>query len=48
MNWVNFQSSVILVHRYKVPFSGWGLGKVQADLSLVNNVKTVGQRVRGI
>ena len=48
MNLVDFQSSVILVHRCIFRSLGGVLGNVQADLSLVNNVKTIGQRVSEI
>ena len=45
--WVNFQSSVILIHSYILPFSGWGFKQFLPHLSLVNNVKSAGQHVTG-
>ena len=48
MNWVDFQSSVILVHRCNFKSLDGVLGNVLADLPLVNNVKTIGQLVSEI
>ena len=47
VNWVNFQSSVILVHNTSFHSLGGVLSKLESDLSLMNNAKTVGQHVRG-